>query len=549
MANMGEMESNMSSAQEKDPSSTTALHELPPNDEARPAVFSSTVQEILFVAVATMAIAMSSLLTGSVTVLTSQVQRDLGMTTAELTWLAGSSSLACGSFLLCFGRLADLFGRKTLFLGSLIFYAVFALGAGFSQKPLQLDVLNGVMGLMSAASIPPAQGMLANLYPRPSKRKNRVFACFSAGNPLGFVFGTIFSGIATQLFNWRASFFLLAIIYVVVVAVAVWVVPTDHGAKEPLSLLALKKFDVVGTILTIAGIGMFSGALSLGSDAPSGWKTPYVLVLLILGALFIVGFVFWERWYEYPLVPMFIWRDRDFSLVITILLLGFLAFPIMTFWISLFLQELRHYSALMVAVHLLPMAIGGILVNIVAGLIMHRVSNTLLMTIGATAYTGAFLLMGLQHSSSSYWAFIFPGLLLAVVGADFQFCVANMYVMSALPDDQQSIAGGILQTVTKLCVTIGMGISTAIFDAVEAGGPTSHGYFAGDAIAPYSATLLYCAGISAISIPLCAFLRIGRQGHGGNDKARAAVGKRSSWCGRRRTKQEAIDDEPMGSTV
>lgn len=288
---------------------------------------------------------------------------------------------------------------------------------------------------------------------------------------------------------------------------------------------------------------------SLGSDAPSGWKTPYVLVLLILGALFIVGFVFWERWYEYPLVPMFIWRDRDFSLVITILLLGFLAFPIMTFWISLFLQELRHYSALMVAVHLLPMAIGGILVNIVAGLIMHRVSNTLLMTIGATAYTGAFLLMGLQHSSSSYWAFIFPGLLLAVVGADFQFCVANMYVMSALPADQQSIAGGILQTVTKLCVTIGMGISTAIFDAVEAGGPTSHGYFAGDAIAPYSATLLYCAGISAIGIPFCAFLRIGRQGHGGDDKAQAAVGKRSSWCGRRRTKQEAIEDEHINSTV
>lgn len=83
----------MSSAPEKNPSSTTALREAP-NDESRPAVFSSTVQEILFVAVATMAIAMSSLLTGSVTVLTAQVQTDLGMTTAELTWLAGSSSCA-----------------------------------------------------------------------------------------------------------------------------------------------------------------------------------------------------------------------------------------------------------------------------------------------------------------------------------------------------------------------------------------------------------------------------------------------------------------------
>lgn len=500
----------------------------PVNDEARPDVFSSTVQEILFVSVATMAIAMSSLLNGAITVLTSQVQNDLNMTTAELTWLAGSSSLASGSFLLFFGRLADLFGRKTLFIGSMALFAVFALASGFSKTPLQIDILNGVMGLMSAAAVPPAQGMLGNIYQRPSKRKNKVFACFSAGNPMGFVFGSIFSGIATQLFNWRASFFLLAIIYVVVVAIAVFAVPVDHTQKEKMSWEAVKKFDVVGTVLTIAGIGMFSGALSLGSDAPQGWKTPYVLVLLILGALLIVAFVFWERWCEHPLVPMSIWRDRDFSLVITVLLLGFLAFPIMAFWIALYMQKLKHNSALLVAVHMLPMAIGGIVVNVIAALIMHRVSNTLLMCTGAAAYTASFLLMGLQHSDSSYWAFIFPGLLLAVVGADFEFCVANMYVMSSLPPQQQSIAGGIFQTVTKLCVTIGMGISTAIFDAVEARGISTTGYFANDPIEPYAATFLYCAGVAALGIPLCGWLRIGVQGGGGKVVEEGSASERGS---------------------
>ncbi|PYI36285.1 putative transporter [Aspergillus indologenus CBS 114.80] len=501
---------------EKSDGVTTAIAATSPvDDEARPAVFSSTVQEIMFVAVATMAIAMSSLVSGAVTVITAQVQNDLNMTTAELTWLSGSSSLAAGSFLLFFGRLADLFGRKTLFLGSMVLFAVFSLAAGFSKTPLQLDILNGVMGLMSAASVPPGQGMLANIYQRPSKRKNRVFACFSAGNPMGFVFGSVFSGIATQLFNWRASYFLLAIIYVVVVVVAVFSVPVDHAPKTEISGQAIKKFDIVGTLLTIAGIGMFSGALSLGSDAPQGWKTPYVLVLLILGALFMVAFVFWENWYALPLVPMSIWRDRDFSLVIAILLLGFLAFPIMSFWVSLFMQRIKGYSPLMVAVHMLPMAIGGIIVNIIAGLIMHRVSNSLLMAVGATAYVGSFLLMGLQHSDSIYWAFIFPGLVLAVVGADFEFCVANMYVMSSLPPTQQSIAGGILQTVTKLCVTIGMGISTAIYDAVVARGTATGGYFRGDPIEPYSATFLYCAGIASLGIPLCAFLRIGSQGNTG----------------------------------
>ncbi|KAL0262744.1 hypothetical protein SLS55_001716 [Diplodia seriata] len=528
---------------------TSAAAQAPIDNEARPDVFSSTVQEILFVSVATMAIAMSSLLNGAITVLTSQVQTDLGMTTAELTWLAGSSSLASGSFLLFFGRLADLFGRKTLFIGSMALFAVFALAAGFSQTPLQIDILNGVMGLMSAASVPPAQGMLGNIYQRPSKRKNKVFACFSAGNPMGFVFGSIFSGIATQLFNWRASFFLLAIIYVVVVAIALFSVPVDHTQKEKMSVQALKKFDVVGTILTVAGIGLFSGALSLGSDAPQGWKTPYVLVLLILGALLILSFVYWERWCAHPLVPMSIWRDRDFSLVISVLLLGFLAFPIMAFWIALYMQKVRHYSALLVAVHMLPMAIGGIVVNVVAGLVMHRVSNTLLMAVGATAYVASFLLMGLQHADSSYWAFTFPALLLAVVGADFEFCVANMYVMSSLPPAQQSVAGGIFQTVTKLCVTIGMGVSTAVFDAVEARGLATSGYYRDDPIEPYAATFLYCAGIAAVGIPLCAFLRIGTQGHAGAEGEKSATGSESGVGGGNASAESVVmreEDEARG---
>lgn len=293
---------------------------------------------------------------------------------------------------------------------------------------------------------------------------------------------------------------------------------------------------------------------SLGSDAPQGWKTPYVLALLIIGAFLIVAFVFWERWCAYPLVPMSIWRDRDFSLVITVLLLGFLAFPIMAFWIALFMQKIKNYSALLVAVHMLPMAIGGIIVNVIAGLIMHRVSNTLLMGVGATAYVASFLLMGLQHADSSYWAFIFPGLLLAVVGADFEFCVANMYVMSSLPPQQQSIAGGIFQTVTKLCVTIGMGISTAIFDAVAARGTATSGYFANDPIEPYAATFLYCAGIAAVGIPLCAFLKIGTQGHAGGEETSGAasesgLGAGSTDDGRGNASAESVvrdEDEGRG---
>ena len=117
------------------------------------------------------------------------------------------------------------------------------------------------MGITSASSIPPAQGILGVIYKQPSTRKNRVFACYSAGNPLGFAFGSIFSGVAAQLFGWRASFWLLAIIYLVFTIVAIFTVPNDELAKQPLTWETLRTFDVVGTILAIVGIGMFSASL------------------------------------------------------------------------------------------------------------------------------------------------------------------------------------------------------------------------------------------------------------------------------------------------
>ena len=81
-----------------------------------------------------------------------------------------------------------------MFVGSLFLFAVFALAAGFAKTPISLDVLTGIMGLFSASAVPPASGILGAAYERPSKRKNAAFACFSAGNPLGYVFGTIFGG-------------------------------------------------------------------------------------------------------------------------------------------------------------------------------------------------------------------------------------------------------------------------------------------------------------------------------------------------------------------
>ena len=253
----GEPSTARSDAAEKGESSSHAIG-------LRPEVFSSTFTEVLFVATCTMAVGMQTLLTGSNTVITVAIAKDLRMTNAETSWIVASSSLTCGSFLLFFGRVADLFGRKRPFVGSLFLFAVFALAAGFSKTPLSIDVLNGVLGLLAASAVPAAIGSLGSIYDTGSRRRNYAFAAYSAGNPVGFVCGFLFGGLATRIFDWRASYFLLAIIYLVTTVAAFFAMPADKVAASPLNLQALKRFDAVGALLTIAGIGMFGCALRYG---------------------------------------------------------------------------------------------------------------------------------------------------------------------------------------------------------------------------------------------------------------------------------------------
>lgn len=106
--------------------------------------------------------------------------------------------------------------------------------------------------------------------------------------------------------------------------------------------------------------------------------------------------------------------------------LGFMAFQAAAFYLAYFMQEIRQWTAIIIAVHLLPQALAGLLWNVIIGNILHRVNNTILMAAGALSYFAACLLLSLMSADSNYWAFMFPSLVLNVVGADFQFNVANV---------------------------------------------------------------------------------------------------------------------------
>ncbi|KAI0889029.1 MFS general substrate transporter [Annulohypoxylon maeteangense] len=475
----------------------------------RPECFKNTFQEVSFVFQATVATATTSFLTGVALIITVPVSKDLGMTQGEIAWISASTSLVAGALQLALGQLADLLGRKAMFITGMASFSAFVLLVAFSRNPFWMLIVCGILGGCSAMVVPPAIGILGAAYSTPSKRKNMAFSAFSAGNPLGFVFGTILCGIATQLSSWRAAFIMLCIIWAVLTVHAIWAVPNvENFDRAPLRerLSSLKQFDYVGTILTIFGTGMFTAGLTLGPE--DGWKSATVIALIVVGIALLVIFVLWERIYPTPLMPPHIWKDRNFSLIIAVVLLGTMGFTSSGFWTAFFLQEIKQYSTLMVAVHLLPMAIAGLIWNIIAGRILHVVNNTLIMIIGAICYLGASLLFSFMKPDSNYWAFMFPALILNVAGADFQFNVANMYVMQSLPKHQQSLAGGIFNVVIRLANAAVMGISTAVFSSIEL---TPEGM--ADPMLKFTRTFQVSVALSALGVLFSPFIRLGTQGN------------------------------------
>ncbi|KAI1572400.1 aminotriazole resistance protein [Pyrenophora tritici-repentis] len=241
------------------------------------------------------------------------------------------------------------------------------------------------------------------------------------------------------------------------------------------------------------------------------------------------------------MIDMKIWLDKDFSLLFVIISFGFLGFPVFNFWIALYFQVELHMNAILTGVHMLPMVVCGLTANFTAAAVQHRVSNKLLTGTGAAALVISFTVAAVQRTGDSYWAFSFPALCLCVIGVDFQFIVANMYVLSSMPLNKQSIAGSLLQTVTRLATSVGYGVATAIFDAVKKS-PATSGYYANNAIQPYAAVFWFAAASAVPGLLLVPFLKVGTQGHAGDT---GRVRRRAS--DRSEGEESAVESSHVGS--
>ncbi|CAG8983190.1 hypothetical protein HYALB_00004017 [Hymenoscyphus albidus] len=471
--------------------------------EARPDYFKNNFEEVVFVFTVMMATAATTFLQGVTVINTAAIGKSLDMTASQITWIAASIGLGSGSFMLLFGKTADLFGRKAQLLLGMTFLGFFSLLAAFAPNAMALDIICGFLGVGTAIISPPAIGTLFAAYPE-GKRRNKATGALGAGNPLGFVLGSMSSGLATRIWDWRASFIVISIFFFVMTAMAIWTMPSIPRIGNRREMM--KSFDYLGTVLTITGVALFSAALTQGPDI--GWRAPQTIITLILGVLFMCAFAWWENIHAHPLLDPSVWKNTNYTLCVLCTMFGYMSFVTNQFWIPLYMQEVQRLSPLNIASRMLPQVLAGLAWSYIGQALVCRLPGRIIMAIGGIAYlTGAILLIFIRPETS-YWKFLFPAMVITVIGADFQFIVANLYVAKQMPS-QSSLGAGVIQTAYRLSVSVGLGITTAIYGTTQ---KTTLG--STDATFPFERAYLGGIAFAAFSLLFIPFMKIDKQGSG-----------------------------------
>ncbi|KAF8621310.1 hypothetical protein AX15_007905 [Amanita polypyramis BW_CC] len=397
------------------------------------------------------------------------IGRDLKIPQDSLQWVASTFALSSGCFLLLCGRFADLYGRKLVFLAGYAWMTFFSLGCGFAQNATQLFIMRGLQGIGSAASITAAVGILAQSFP-PGPTRSRAFSTFSVGPPVGGGFGSIFGGLLTQLsaVHWRGIFYLGAGFSTLAFFMGLFSLDRDLPSTEP-----DRRVDWIGAALVTIGLVMITFVLGQGESAPQKWKTPYIIVLLIVGLFLVLAFIAWEDYLAKhsarpPLMRLDIWTRAKgkFAVVQMIAFLQWCSFSSWLLWVVLYYQLYKGYTPLETMTRLLPAPVTGLVLNFLVGAVVGWLPAIYFLSIGTIATGIACLLFAIIKVDATFWAFSFPSTVLTVWGADFVFACGSLFVARVAHPHEQSVAGGIFQTLTQLGTSFGLAITTIINDRV-----------------------------------------------------------------------------------
>ena len=378
----------------------------------------------------------------------------LHVSRTDLSWVVNAYALTFGGFLLLGGRMADLLGRRRMFMLGLALFAAASFAGGFAQSEGWLLAARAAQGLGAAMVSPAALSIITTTFAEGAER-NRALGVWGAAVGAGGAAGVLLGGILTSGLNWRWVLFVNVPIAIAAVALAPRTL-VESRAEDGSST-----FDFPGAVAVTAGLSLLVYAIV---DAVNvGWGSARTLLEIGGAVILLVAFLIIERRQRAPLMPFSIFRLRTLRGANLVgLLLGMALFS-MFFFISLYLQDVLDFSAIKTGVSYLPLAVGIVIAAGVGSLLVTRIGFKPTLIAGLLLIAGGLVWFSrVPAPGGSYAADVLGPSVLAGVGFGFAFVSVTIAAVTGTRPHEAGLASGLTNTAQQLGGALGLAILATI---------------------------------------------------------------------------------------
>jgi EmrB/QacA subfamily drug resistance transporter len=385
------------------------------------------------------------------------IRSGLHFSTTGLQWVVNAYTITFGGFLMLGGRAADLLGRRRVFLAGTALFSVASLLCALASSRGLLLGARALQGFGGAVISPASLSILATTFAEGAPR-NRALGVWGAMAGLGGASGVLFGGLLTQGLGWPAIFLINVPVGVAVIIASRRAIPESRGEQ------AHRHFDVLGATLVTAGLVV--AVYGIVRSESLGWGSTGVLAPLALAAALLGLFALVEgRFAKAPLMPLSILampRLRAANLVVALL---YSAVFSMWFFLTLYMQQVLHYSAVRAGLSFLPLTLSIVLTSSIAPRLVARVGvGPVLITGMSSAAAGLALLTGIRPGAS-YIATVLPGGVLAAAGLGLSLVPATIAAVQGVSAAQTGVASGLLNTSRLAGGALGLAVLSTIADS------------------------------------------------------------------------------------
>jgi EmrB/QacA subfamily drug resistance transporter len=379
------------------------------------------------------------------------MQRSLDLKISELEWVVTGYALTFGAFMLTGGKLADLFGRRLIFVVGLAVFTLSSLACGLAGSPGVLIGARVVQGLGAAMMNPATLSIITVTFP--PRQRGAAIGIWVGVSALALAIGPLVGGLITERVNWSWIFFINVPIGVIATVAAFAFIAESRDTSHE------QKPDLPG--LLSSALGLFALIYALIEANNYGWSSPRILIAFAVGAAALSVFVLVERHQRLPMLDLSIFRNATFAGANAVMLLTTLAMFGVFFYVSLYLQQVLRYSPIQAGAMFLPMTLLVAAVAPVAGKLADRIGSRLLVGCGLILVGGSLIVYSRLGVHANFWSLL-PAMVLGGLGMPLAMTPTTTVAMASVQRDKAGVGSAVLNSARQIGGSLGIAVMGAI---------------------------------------------------------------------------------------